>query len=104
MCGARNPRDAHTCRCKERLDLSLDEIRGRLRQRRRLAAIELGVYAVLAVAIIGGPDFGVLGEGYVRLSYANSTENILKALDRMGDFLASEPQGGVTCGRRAGFS
>ena len=35
------------------------------------------------VAIIGGPDFGVLGEGYVRLSYANSTENILKALDRM---------------------
>ena len=41
------------------------------------------------VAIIGGPDFGVLGEGYVRLSYANSTENILKALDRMGHFLAS---------------
>jgi aspartate aminotransferase len=41
------------------------------------------------VAIIGGPDFGVLGEGYVRLSYANSTENILRALDRMGDFLAS---------------
>jgi aspartate/methionine/tyrosine aminotransferase len=41
------------------------------------------------VAIIGGPDFGVLGEGYVRLSYANSTENIRKALDRMGEFLAS---------------
>lgn len=41
------------------------------------------------VVTIGGPDFGVLGEGYVRLSYANSTENILKALDRMGEFLAS---------------
>jgi aspartate/methionine/tyrosine aminotransferase len=41
------------------------------------------------VAIIGGPDFGILGEGYVRLSYANSIENIVKALDRMGDFLAS---------------
>ena len=41
------------------------------------------------VAIIGGPDFGILGEGYVRISYANSTENILKALDRMGEFLAS---------------
>lgn len=40
------------------------------------------------VATIGGPDFGVLGEGYIRLSYANSTENILKALDRMGEFLA----------------
>jgi len=41
------------------------------------------------VAIIGGPDFGILGEGYVRLSYANSTENILRALDRMGEFLKS---------------
>jgi aspartate aminotransferase len=41
------------------------------------------------VALIGGPDFGVLGEGYMRVSYANSTENILKALDRIGAFLAS---------------
>ena len=41
------------------------------------------------VAVIGGPDFGVHGEGFIRLSYANSTENILKALERMGDFLAS---------------
>jgi aspartate aminotransferase len=41
------------------------------------------------VAVIGGPDFGILGEGYMRLSYANSTENILKALDRMGEFLAN---------------
>ena len=41
------------------------------------------------VALIGGPDFGILGEGYIRLSYANSAENILKALGRMGDFLAS---------------
>ena len=41
------------------------------------------------VAIIGGPDFGILGEGYVRLSYANSTDNIVKALGRMGEFLAT---------------
>jgi aspartate/methionine/tyrosine aminotransferase len=41
------------------------------------------------VALIGGPDFGVLGEGYVRVSYANSTENILRALERMAEFLAS---------------
>jgi aspartate aminotransferase len=41
------------------------------------------------VATIGGPDFGILGEGYMRLSYANSTENILKALERMGEFLKS---------------
>ncbi|MEP0232055.1 pyridoxal phosphate-dependent aminotransferase [Roseibium sp.] len=39
------------------------------------------------VAIIGGPDFGILGEGYIRLSYANSTENIQRALKRMEDFL-----------------
>jgi aspartate aminotransferase len=41
------------------------------------------------VALIGGPDFGILGEGYVRVSYANSTENIVKALDRIGEFLTS---------------
>jgi aspartate aminotransferase len=41
------------------------------------------------VALIGGPDFGVLGEGYVRVSYANSTDNILRALERIGEFLAT---------------
>ncbi len=39
------------------------------------------------VALIGGPDFGVLGEGYVRLSYANSEENILRAIERIEIFL-----------------
>lgn len=39
------------------------------------------------VATIGGPDFGVHGEGYIRLSYANSAENIARALDRMKGFL-----------------
>jgi aspartate/methionine/tyrosine aminotransferase len=41
------------------------------------------------VATIGGPDFGIHGEGYIRLSYANSAENIRRALERMGEFLAS---------------
>ena len=41
------------------------------------------------VATIGGPDFGVLGEGYIRLSYANSAENIERALERMRRFLAA---------------
>lgn len=44
------------------------------------------------VATIGGPDFGVHGEGYIRLSYANSLENIERALERMGDFLAKKPE------------
>ncbi|WP_024587734.1 pyridoxal phosphate-dependent aminotransferase [Aliihoeflea sp. 2WW] len=39
------------------------------------------------VALIGGPDFGTLGEGYIRLSYANSEENILRALERVSAFL-----------------
>jgi aspartate/methionine/tyrosine aminotransferase len=43
----------------------------------------------VGVAVVGGPDFGILGEGYLRLSYANSAENILKALERMGEFLRS---------------
>ena len=43
------------------------------------------------VALIGGPDFGVLGEGYVRLSYANSEENILRALERIESFLQAHP-------------
>jgi aspartate aminotransferase len=39
------------------------------------------------VALIGGPDFGILGEGYIRLSYANSEENILRAIERIKAFL-----------------
>ncbi len=41
------------------------------------------------VATIGGPDFGIMGEGYIRLSYANSQENISRALLRMKEFLAT---------------
>lgn len=40
------------------------------------------------VAVIGGPDFGVHGEGYLRLSYAASADNIRTALKRMEEFLA----------------
>jgi len=39
------------------------------------------------VATIAGTSFGQYGEGYVRFSYANSTENILKALDRVKSIL-----------------
>jgi aspartate aminotransferase len=41
------------------------------------------------VATIGGPDFGVYGEGYLRFSYANSVDNIRIALDRLADFLGT---------------
>ena len=42
------------------------------------------------VATIGGPDFGILGEGYIRLSYANSRENIERAAARMSTFLSNQ--------------
>ncbi len=44
------------------------------------------------VALIGGPDFGIHGEGYIRVSYANSTENILEAINRVQRFLESARQ------------
>lgn len=39
------------------------------------------------VALIGGPDFGILGEGYIRVSCANSDDNIEQAIGRMAEFL-----------------
>ena len=40
------------------------------------------------IATIGGPDFGIHGEGFIRVSYANSAENIALALGRMETFLS----------------
>lgn len=39
------------------------------------------------VALLPGSAFGKFGEGYLRLSYANSIENIQQAMDRMGELL-----------------
>lgn len=41
------------------------------------------------VATLSGTSFGVTGEGYLRLSYANSVENIEKAVERIRTTLAS---------------
>ena len=51
---------------------------------------ELSEYVLdeAGVAVLAGTDFGPNGEGYLRLSYANSRENISKALDRMAEALA----------------
>jgi aspartate aminotransferase len=40
------------------------------------------------VAVLPGTSFGRNGEGYLRLSYANSMDNIEKALERMAEALA----------------
>jgi aspartate aminotransferase len=39
------------------------------------------------VAVLSGTAFGKFGEGHLRLSYANSIENLEKALERMGTWL-----------------
>jgi aspartate aminotransferase len=39
------------------------------------------------VALLPGSSFGRYGEGYLRLSYANSIENIQKGLERIGEFI-----------------
>jgi aspartate/methionine/tyrosine aminotransferase len=41
------------------------------------------------VAVLSGTAFGAYGKGYLRLSYANSLENIATALDRMRQFIAA---------------
>ena len=40
------------------------------------------------VGTVPGTGFGISGEGFVRLSYATSTENIREGLRRMGEFVA----------------
>ncbi len=40
------------------------------------------------VAVLPGTAFGRFGEGYLRLSYANSVENIKKALERISETVA----------------
>ncbi|MEZ5842513.1 MAG: pyridoxal phosphate-dependent aminotransferase [Hyphomicrobiaceae bacterium] len=41
------------------------------------------------VATVAGTSFGICGEGYIRFSYANSTENIREAIRRVGAMLTS---------------
>jgi aspartate/methionine/tyrosine aminotransferase len=40
------------------------------------------------VACLAGTAFGRYGEGHLRFSYANSRENISRALERVGEVLA----------------
>ncbi len=42
----------------------------------------------VGIATVSGTSFGHLGEGYIRFSYASSTENIENALSRIKDFMS----------------
>jgi aspartate/methionine/tyrosine aminotransferase len=49
--------------------------------------MEVGLLDEAGVASIAGTSFGSYGEGYLRISYANSLDNIAEAVRRMGGFL-----------------
>ncbi len=42
----------------------------------------------LGIATIAGTSFGSLGEGYLRISYANSLQNIKRALRRINEYVS----------------
>ena len=48
-----------------------------------------GLLQDAGVACLAGESFGEYGKGYVRFSFANSTENIERALDRIEKYVAS---------------
>ncbi len=58
--------------------------------RARLKSGELAdrILEEAGVALLSGTSFGSFGEGFIRISYANSIENINKALERLTDFFA----------------
>jgi len=50
-------------------------------------ALEVKLLEEAGIATLAGSSFGPQGEGYLRLSYANSTENIRAAMTRIRDWL-----------------
>jgi len=52
--------------------------------------LELALLEQAGVATVAGTSFGAYGEGYLRLSYANSVENIVAAIKRIGDWLVAQ--------------
>jgi aspartate/methionine/tyrosine aminotransferase len=54
------------------------------------AEVERTLLEEAGVAALSGTAFGPSGEGYIRLSYANSIENIREALRRIGAHVVSQ--------------
>ena len=48
------------------------------------ADIALNEYGV---ALLSGTAFGEYGDNYIRISFANSEENLVKAIDRLNDMI-----------------
>jgi aspartate/methionine/tyrosine aminotransferase len=43
--------------------------------------------------VLAGTAFGGIATNHIRVSYANSRENLTKALGRIGEFVAALPSG-----------
>ena len=56
--------------------------------------VETRLLDEFGVAALAGTSFGAHGEGFLRFSYANSKDQINKALDRFGDFAGQVRNGG----------
>lgn len=52
-------------------------------------ALQTRLLEEAGVAVIAGTSFGAFGEGYLRFSYANSTENIREAIRRIKEMLSA---------------
>lgn len=52
--------------------------------------LEIALLDEAGVASIAGASFGSYGEGYLRISYANSLDNIAEAMRRIGRFLEAK--------------
>jgi aspartate aminotransferase len=53
----------------------------------RMTSSELAGFLLekAGVAVLAGSDFGSYGEGYLRITYSNSVENITRAINLIAD-------------------
>ena len=57
------------------------------------ATVQERILNEAGVATLAGTSFGAAGEGYLRLSYANSPKNLLAAVTRIGEWAHAARQG-----------
>jgi len=50
--------------------------------------LQQGLLEEAGVALVAGTSFGALGEGYLRVSYANSLENVEESIKRIAKYLS----------------
>ncbi|MFN8558565.1 MAG: pyridoxal phosphate-dependent aminotransferase [Dehalococcoidia bacterium] len=81
------------CRAPEGAFYAFPDVRGTGLGSDELAARLLGE---AGVAVLAGSAFGAGGEGFLRLSYANSRENIARAVERIGALVAALPAGAAS--------